>query len=195
MICGANGSGKSTLLKAISLFPDPSSSYIPGREARKQLVITDKENIYEINIISPIDPKGERKVTKISIKKNGLELNPNGNVNSYKDIIFTEFELDSNFNALTMLTSVKRGLGDCTPAERKLYVSRIIENLEVYNEMYKTLNKKSSIFKSHVNTLHTKIQNIGNRDNIESRLRALNDDSRGPEHIVYQISQPNMLGK
>lgn len=175
LLRGANGVGKSTLMDALSPFPDPSTSYVPNQDAEKILILENQGDEYYIKISSPSDGKGGRKTTKATIMKNGLELNENGNISTYKDIIFSEFDLDSNYGSLTKLSSSDRGLGDKTPAERKKFVANIIDNLEVYNEIYKTLNKKSLIFKSHLNTLHTKIQNIGNKDNLELTLKNLKD--------------------
>lgn len=173
IISGVNGCGKSTLLNALNPFPDPLSVFMENKEGRKILQIANDSDIYDIDIISAIDAKGSRKTTKAYIKKNGLELNENGNVSSYKDIIFSEFDLDSNYLSLAQLSSDQKGLGDKPPAERKKFVSGIINDLEVYNQMYKTLNKKALIFKSHINNLHTKIQNIGVRENLESMLNSL----------------------
>ena len=170
LIVGRNASGKSTLMNSLNLFPDPSLNFLPDMDAEKKLSLFDNGNTYNIQIQSPLDGKGNRKVTKAFIQKNGMELNPNGNVSSYKDIIFSEFDLDSNFISLSKLSSNDRGLGDKTPAERKKFVANIIENLEVYNNIYKTLNKKSLIFKSHINTLSTKIQSTGNIEVINSTL-------------------------
>ena len=172
LIEGANGCGKSTLLSHLNIFPDPSNDFIPERTAEKDLVLENGSDIYNIQIISPADAKG-RKTTKAYIQKNGIELNENGNISSYKDIIYSEFELDSNYLSLSRLSSVDRGLGGKTPAERKKFVSSIINNLEIYNSMYKTLNKKSLIYKSHIGTLHTKIQNIGSKESLEQRLISL----------------------
>ena len=177
LIQGINGSGKSTLLEALTPFPDPSSSYVPNKDAEKILTLFHQGDTYNIDIVSPCDNKGGRKQTKAFIKKNGIELNSNGNVTSYRDIIFSEFELDFNYISLTKLSSTDRGLGDKTPAERKKFVSSNIDNLEAYNNIYKTLNKKSLIFKSHINNIHTKIQNIGNKDNLEMTLNALKQKS------------------
>ena len=173
LITGKNASGKTTLLNSLNLFPDSSSSFTPNIDAEKRLGLFDNGNVYDIQIISPADGKGGRKVSKAFIQKNGVELNSNGNISSYKDIIFSEFELDSNFVSLSKLSSLDRGLGDKTPAERKKFVSSIVENLEVYNNIYKTLNKKSLIFKSHISNLHTKIQNIGAKEAIEATLTSL----------------------
>ena len=169
VIRGSNGVGKSTLLNALNLFPDPSNSFIPNMDGSKIFKIESNGDIYDIRILSPVDTSGNRK-NKCFISKNGVEMNDNGNVTSYKEILFTEFDLDSNFISLTRLSSTNKGLGLLTPAERKRFVSSIIDNLEVYNDMYKSLNKKSTIFKSQVNNLHTKIQNIGSRDSLETRL-------------------------
>ena len=173
LITGANGTGKSTLLYSLNPFPDASTSFIPGKDAEKNLVLFNEGDYYEISIYSAADMKGGRKTTKAFIRKNGTELNENGNVSSYKDIIFSEFELDSNYISLSRLSATDRGLGDKTPSERKKFASGIIDNLETYNNIYKTLNKKSLIFKSNLNTLHTKILNIGKKEDLNVRLDSL----------------------
>ena len=170
LIHGKNGSGKSTLMNALNPFPDSSSMYMPNRDAEKHLVISHERDIYEIHIFSKCKANGTRETTKAYVLKNGCELNENGNVNSFKDIIFSEFELDSNYVSLMQLSGTNRGLGSKTPAERKKFVANILGNMETYNNMYKTLNKKSLIYKSHVNTLATKIQNIGSQDVLNARL-------------------------
>ena len=170
LISGMNGCGKSTLMNSLSVFPDDSSSFVEFLDGKKILRLMSDQDIYDINITSLSDGKGGRKGTKAFIQKNGVELNENGNVTSYKEIIFSEFELDSNYISLSRLSSIDRGLGDKKPAERKRFASSIIENMEVYNNIYKTLNKKSLVLKSTINNLHTKIQNIGSKENLELTL-------------------------
>lgn len=172
VISGINGCGKSTLLRAMSILPDSSSEFVEGMPAEKQLRIVDGDNIYDIKITSAAARTG-RGLSKASLIKNGIELNPNGNIGSYKECIFQEFDLDSNFITLSRLSGDDRGLADKSPAERKKFMSFIIENLETYNGIYKNLNKKSSIFKSYVNNLHTKIQNIGDENAIRGNLLTL----------------------
>ena len=176
VIHGMNGCGKTTLLSALSLFPDPNSAYMNGRYAEKVLQVVSGADIYDIKIVSEVDNKGQRKQTKAYIAKNFVQLNSNGNITSYKEIVFSEFDLDPNYISLSKLSSDDKGLGSKTPAERKRFVSSIIESLDIYNNIYKTLNKRSLIFKSHINTLHTKIQNIGMKDLLETNLRAFQMD-------------------
>lgn len=188
LISGINGCGKSTLMNALNPFPDSSSSFVPNMDAEKILQLFHEGDTYNLHIVSPTDTKGGRKTNKAYISKNGLELNPNGNVTTYKEIIFSEFDLDSNYISLTQLSSSDRGLGDKTPADRKKFVANIIENLETYNELYKTLNKKSLIFKSHINTLHTKIQNIGSKENIEMTLNSLKQKSEAISGTIMGLN-------
>ena len=186
VITGPNGSGKSTLLNALNILPDGSENFVPTLSASKQLRILDEGTIYDIFINHPLDGKGNRSVTKVSIKKNGIELNPNGNVSSYKDIIFSEFDLDSNFITLTHLSGDDRGLADKKPAERKKFLASITSSLETYNGIYKNLNKKGNIYKSYINGLTGKISNIGDENSLLTTKTALNNRF---ESLTNQIEQ------
>ena len=170
VISGPNGVGKSTIINALNLMPDDNSCFIPSMEASKYLKLTDGMNIYDITMVHGINSHNERTTTKVSILKNGVELNPNGNVRSYKEIIQNEFELDSNYAVLSKIGGNDRGIADKTPAERKKIVSSIISSLEVYNNIYKVLNKKANTLKSFINNLGYKIQNIGTEEALRSTL-------------------------
>ena len=170
VISGPNGVGKSTIINALNLMPDDNSCFIPSMEASKYLKLTDGMNIYDITMVHGINSHNERTTTKVSILKNGVELNPNGNVRSYKEIIQNEFELDSNYTVLSKIGGNDRGIADKTPAERKKIVSSIISSLEVYNNIYKVLNKKANTLKSFINNLGYKIQNIGTEEALRSTL-------------------------
>lgn len=173
LIGGKNGSGKSTLSMAMSPLPDSSTCFVPGMYAEKEEVIQDNDIIYHIRIVHDIDNNGNRKQAKAFIQKNGEELNPNGNITSYKDTVSAEFDLDPNFMSLTRLASDDRGIADKKPAERKKYVSATIDSLETYNGIHKVLTKKSSIFKSHINSLSSKISSVGDIESARLNLQAL----------------------
>lgn len=186
LIRGGNGSGKSTLLEAFNPLPDPNTKFIPNMEARKTICLSDNGIDYIIRYIHPITNNG-RGTTKGYISKtiNGqlVELNPNGNISSCKDILYEEFNLDSNYIALSRLSSENRGLVDSKPAERKKIVGTIISALETYNGIYKILSKKSSGLEQMINSLSYKIDRIGNEvqlnaklQNIENRLVTLEQE-------------------
>ena len=176
LIRGDNGSGKSTLMSAINVNPDSNDKFIPNAEARKNLCIIDNGVEYIIRYIHPVTNAG-RGTTKGYISKNingeMVELNPNGNISSCKDILYQEFNLDSNFMALSQLSSEDRGLVDRKPAERKKLLNGILNSLDTYNNIYKTLNKKSSIFRSTTNSLAYKIDSIGDETTLQLNLKSV----------------------
>lgn len=180
VIRGDNGSGKSTLMKALSLFPDPNDSFIPQLPAVKEITLADNGIIYAIKFIHDVKNNGDREVTKAYISKstmNGfVELNPNGNVSSYKDILYNELSLDANFIALSQLSNDDRGLADKKPAERKRFVNSIISSLEVYNNIYKILTKKSSNYKSMINTIVSKMDMLGNIEMLNKNLEIVENN-------------------
>lgn len=177
IIRGDNGSGKSTLSKAMSLFPDPNDAFIPGLQARKEIVLDDHGTLYRLSFHHGIKQNGERETTKAYITKtfNGVavELNENGNVSSYKDILYNELGLDANFAALSQLSNDDRGLADKKPAERKKFVNSIISSLDTYNNIYKVLTKRSSNYKSMINAVVAKLSVLGDENALVSNLEAV----------------------
>lgn len=184
LIKGDNGSGKTTIDNAASPLPDDNSSFIPEKPAEKELIISNNNIRYHILFIHDVKADKSRDTTKAYIDKifmDGREvsLNPNGNVTSFKDVIYNEFNLDPNFIALSKIGGDNRGLADKSPAERKKFVTSIIETLEVYNNIHKTLSKRSSIFKSMINNITTKLDSIGDENKVKSVLSSLESRING----------------
>ena len=177
IIRGTNGSGKSTLLKSLTPINDDSNAIVPGVTGRKVIRYLHNGITYEIEYVHPIDKEGKRKQTRGQVYKYGPngkeELNPTWNVSSAKDIIYSLFNLDSNFLALSQLSSEDRGLADKKPAERKSFVSSIISGIEAYNAMYKIISKKHSMYKSLIQSLTAKINRIGNKEDLDLRYNTI----------------------
>ena len=186
VIKGTNGSGKTTIQNALSLFPDGTESFIPDKSASKIIRILNKGIEYEIKFYHDIRPNGTRNTTKAFISKmdengNMIEMNENGNVTSYKDILVQEFNLDTNFLALTKLSMDDRGIGYKKPADRKKFVNSIIESLEVYNDIYKTISKKANNLKAIMNNITSKMGSLGDKEALE----------KSKEYIEKQIDLLN----
>ena len=199
VIKGTNGSGKTTIQSALSLFPDGSESFIPDKSASKIIRVKKLNTIYEIKFFHDLRPNGGRIPTKAFISKldesgNMIEMNPNGNVTSYKDILLQEFNLDSNFFALTKLSMDDRGLGYKKPADRKRFVNSIIESLEVYNDIYKTISKKANNLKAVMNNITSRLGSIGDkvsltasRDAIDTEIASLNSQRDQCQKRIAEI--------
>lgn len=185
VIKGDNGTGKSTMYKAMHPLNDNTIEFIPKMEASKLIsYILDDGTVLTITYISSVSSKEDRKPSKCSIIRsypNGqsIELNPSGNINTGKDIIYEMFDLDDNFILLSQLSASRKGLGSLKPGDRKKYVNAIIDSLVAYSDMYKLFSKKSAILKSMLSSLSTKISQIGNvealSDVIERNQKELNE--------------------
>ena len=179
VIKGDNGCGKSTLYRSLSPLPDSNEMFIPNANAYKIIEYYDNGIIYRIQYKHNVKDNGDRETTKGYIKKiignQEIELNPNGNISACKDLLFTEFKLDANFVSLTQLSSEDRGLADKKPADRKRFMNSIINVLDVYNNINKTLVKRSSTFKSMINSLTNKIGSLGDEQALKLTLNSLNN--------------------
>lgn len=197
-IVGENGSGKSVIINSLTMIPDHNSSFINGRIAKKYIEYIVNDSLeYHITMTHNVTTKGEREPAKVSLIKvvdgDETELNVNGNVGSYKDIISSEFGFDINFLALMTLSATKRGIGDMTPADRKKYVSLIISELVDYNNVNKVLSKRSTIYKSMINVLVSKIKNLGDLDYLQNNIKSIDNRILAFENeknvIISKMSQ------
>jgi energy-coupling factor transporter ATP-binding protein EcfA2 len=179
MIDARNGGGKSTLLDLLNPFPDPTDEILKGKAGEKEIAYEHRGSTYIINIDYPVTMSGERAQTRAYIKKqteNGnIEYNPTGNITTFKDVLDTEFGLDPNFISLSRISTEDKGLVDKKPTERKKFVNKIIDQVEVYNNILKVLNKRSSSFKSLINNITSKIDAIGDEEGLIQTLKSLDN--------------------
>lgn len=180
LIIGKNGSGKTTIWEALQPIPLSPSKFIEKEPGFVELEYLYEDIIYTIRIDYPITNSRERGQTKAFLTKmtsNGdiVDLNPNGNIGSYKSALFNEFNLDPNFISLSELSSEDMGIVSKKPSERKKFVASILESIADYNDIYNTLSKRSSIFKSMINSITAKIDTIGNQENLLTQLNALDN--------------------
>lgn len=194
LIKGDNGSGKSTIESALKPLPDDNSFFISGVNASKEIEYIDEVNglIYSITYIH--ECKNQSRISKGYFKKifpngNVIDLNPSGNISSCKEMINEELDLDANYITLTQLSSTKRGIADLRPAERKRYVNSILSSTDVYNTMYKTLSKKASTYKALMNSISSKIDNVGNTVQLQEELKSIESKISETEKLMEQHNE------
>lgn len=194
LIKGDNGSGKSTIESALKPLPDDNSSFISGVNASKEIEYIDEVNGLIYSIIYIHECKNQSRISKGYFKKifpngNVIDLNPSGNISSCKEMINEELDLDANYITLTQLSSTKRGIADLRPAERKRYVNSILSSTDVYNTMYKTLSKKASTYKALMNSISSKIDNVGNTVQLQEELKSIESKISETEKLMEQHNE------
>ena len=180
VLVGDNGAGKSTIFQALTVLPNDSKMFIPKKDAAKTIEVIDQETGIEYKIryehtVNKSDGYSTKGYMYKTVDGETINMNPQGNITSCKDIIFSELNLDANFISLSQLSADDKGLASKSPAERKKFASSIIETLDVYNNIHKTISKRSSTFKSMINATNTKIDRLGDNTLLESSLVSINN--------------------
>lgn len=181
VIKGDNGSGKTTLNKAINPHRDPNKEFLPHMDAQKIIsYFMDNGDIVKINHTSTLEKDGKRKnsshvymINHKTLVQN--DLNPSGNVNEAENIINELFELDAGFITLSRISSENKGLVDKTPSERKKFINSMLDSLEAFNDIYKKISKRGTVLKSMLNSITTKIDNLGNMEQIQNNIKTLSN--------------------
>lgn len=200
IIKGDNGTGKSTIFKALTPLSDSSINFIEEKTAIKEISYMMNDNtIVNIKYESVFKDK-TRKPTKCYMSKitqdgTVTNINPTNNITTAKEIIYDLFGLDDNFIILSQLSANKKGLGGLKPSERKRYVNNIVSSLSAYSEMNKLMTTKSSVLKSILASISTKLSQIGNielvKNNIIKNEEALSSLKQKEESLVYKIASLN----
>lgn len=188
LIQGINGTGKSTIINTLKPDPDPPQYFrtdifvddngnrqIIEYPAEKEIhyLDTDTGDVYKILIQSIVDNSKTKRTTKAFISKNDTELNPNGNVSSFKEIRNDMLGIDPIYLELSSISAENRGLVDLIPSERRKYMSMYIGSLDTYNNIFKVISKKANSIKSYMNTLNSKIYELGNESELRLKLMQL----------------------
>lgn len=193
LISGQNGTGKSTIIQALSPNPDSSDSFrtdvfidnygnrqIIEYPAEKEIwyssIDETGQHEYKILIQSLVDDSKTRRTTKAFISKDEEEMNPNGNVSSFKEIRDSLLGIDPVYLDLSSISSEHRGIVDMIPSERRKYMSSYIGSLDTYNNIFKTISKKANSLKSYMNTLNAKIYEAGNEAELRVKLIQLQEE-------------------
>lgn len=192
-ISGNNGSGKSSLLRFLTPFPDAPSELIPNKEGSKTIIIEDDNTVYVIEY-----KYSNCKTVSASVNSSVTgELNPSGNIVNAKEIVSNLFSLDPGFETLSLLTGYdKKSIAMMRPSERKAFISSLLQNLDAYTNIYKTLSKRSSIFKAMIQSLNSKIDSIGSIEQIEETyknlLNEINNTKNSRDSLMIELGKLNV---
>ena len=179
LLIGPNGSGKTSILSMMQPFADVGNLDIRNGNG---IILKDKEGYKEIHISRNDDyyiikhfytpHKDKSHSVKSYIEKNGVELNVNGNVSSFKEYVKEELQIEPDYLKLIRLGSNVTSLIGLSPTERKNFMSKIMDEIGVYLEYYKSVNMKLRQLNEMISHTIDKVDRLGiiNIDDYEKEI-------------------------
>ncbi|MGL4949677.1 MAG: hypothetical protein ACRC5M_04785 [Anaeroplasmataceae bacterium] len=172
IIVGKNGSGKSFIMSLLSPAPvdlvrnRSGNPAIPDKTGLKELDFElDGKYLYKIKI--EYDPK---KTTCLIHKYNKYtnedlgELNPNGNVNTYFDVLDKELGYTKHYLNIGYLSGSITNIIAMKPTERSAYISVWLPQLSEFINSFKIVSKKSNMLKRQIDMLNEDIGKLSDTD-------------------------------
>lgn len=159
LIAGINGAAKSVLLSALSS-PFAYDGGIDNRSTvniirtgylgEKILHYVDGNDKYIVHHYYKPNQNDSHSV-KSYIAKNGVELNPNGNVSSFEQIIQSIFGITPKDLLLSRLGTNTTSFSSMGSMERKKYLSRIIGDIDSYMALFREIQSDIRVNRELIN--------------------------------------------
>jgi len=165
LFVGDNGTGKTAILSLLHPFAAPgnmdvrntSGLIIEEQDGYKELHIQNGEDVY---IIKHFYLFKANKGMKSYISKNGAEMNPNGNVNSFLEVVNMELGVAPEYLKLLRLGSNVSTFIRSKATERKTFASKLLSDIDIYSKFYKKINEDSRLLKSLMKSVTDKIDKL-----------------------------------
>jgi DNA repair exonuclease SbcCD ATPase subunit len=184
LLCGPNGSGKTSLLSEMHPFANSGNMDVRGET---NLIIEGKDGYKEVHIEDDNDKyiikhhylfSKKTKSVKSFISKNGIELNPNGNVKSFKETVSEHLGIDHELLKLMRLGSNVTSLINMKSTNRKNFATKLFSDIEVYNGFYKKVSEEYRNIRAVMKSTVDKINkfNIQDEDEFDKQIEITQHD-------------------
>jgi DNA repair exonuclease SbcCD ATPase subunit len=184
LLIGPNGSGKTAILSQLQPFAYPGALDIrngidiilDNQNGYKEIIIENNDDIYKICHHYKYSKNGYS--IKSFILKNDIELNPNGNQTSFKEIIYLEFGIDVDFLKLLRLGSNVTNFIDMKSTDRKNFSKELLTDVDIYSQFYKKINDDVRSIRSISKSIIDKINklNVSSKDEVKESIKSLTND-------------------
>lgn len=202
LLIGKNGSGKTSLLSALQPkayngkldVRNNIDNIIHKKDGYKELRYTNHstDTVYIIKHFYKYNKKKGRTIKSFMTKiVNGdeIELNPNGNVTSFNEVLEMEFNVNDNYLELIRLGNNVVNLINKKPSERKKYISEILSNLDSYIQYHKVVTQKYRDVKSLLKNITMKLERLkyDNEEDISNKLKKIKKEKKGINKEIEQL--------
>ena len=195
---GPNGSGKTSILSELHPFATAGSMdvrsdinlILENHNGYKEVHIEDNGDIYIIK--HHYLYKNKNKSVKSFFEVNGEEMNENGNVSSFKTMVNMYLGLEPELMRLMRLGSNVNGLIDLKASNRKVYASKLFQDIDIYSSLYKKVSDKYRVTRNLIKSVVDKIDKLKIYD-----VNALEDENNTKKETIksYQESKDKLIGE
>ena len=195
LLLGNNGSGKTSLLSILHPFRETYDSrknfILEGKEGYKEIHIQDKNDLY---IVKHYYSKSSTK-NKAYISKNGVELNENGGITTFMEIMKERFNLTKEYFTVGKIGSNVQGFIGKSTAERKTYINQFIPNIDEYLDAFEIVNEKYKAYNKDIKSLKASIEKIDEnalvirKSDLETELKALISDNTSLDRRITLLNK------
>lgn len=146
LFVGPNGIGKTSLLSCLTPFAtlgnldirDANQLVVKGENGFKKIIICDGSDEYVIQHFYTASK--ETHTVKSYITMNGSELNPNGNVTSFKQSVSDCLGIDMDYLKLIRLGDNVTNLIKLKSTDRKNFMSKFLDSVDIYLKYHQKIS-------------------------------------------------------
>lgn len=181
LLIGPVGSGKTSILSKLNPFAYPGNMdvrngpeiILEGEDGYKEIHYSHNGALY---VIKHYYQFSSGKGVKSFISRDGTELNPNGNVSSFKEVVDIELSIEPDLMTLLRLGSNVTGLIDKKSTERKAFATELLKDISIYLQLYKKVTNDSRTMKTMLKMVYDRLRQLDISDiNIELAKLANNE--------------------
>ena len=182
LIIGDNGRGKTTLLSLLNPFAgvgnldvrDGLNLILEDKDGYKEIHIRNNDDYYVIKHFYTAH-KDKNHSVKSYISKNDNELNVNGNVTSFKELVKIELGIETDYLKLIRIGSNVTSMIDLSETERKNFMSKLLDEIGVFLTYYKKVNNDLHQLKEMISHNVNKLNKLGidNKAEVKSTIKKL----------------------
>lgn len=194
LLLGGNGSGKSIILSSATPYrgtnDNRSVDPVEGKTGKKAIHFDHKGHKYEIEHFYG-------KNNKSYIKKDGRELNENGNIRSFNSVMEEELEISPDYFAIGRLGDNVKNFINYPTAERKKYINKFIPNIDDYLIAYKNSSEKVTLYNKRLKSLNVQLEKYNTLDELLEAKKELEDEKEtlGKEISKMEIQLESILNE
>ena len=197
LFVGPMGSGKTTILSHLIPYAqvgtlDERNSdpiIIPGENGLKEIVYDDDGVIYRI-VHKYLWTKDHHSI-KSYIERDGVELNPNGNQSSFKELVEDELGFTADLTRLLRLGPNVANVIELSTIERKEFIAKMQSATEVYLTIYKDMKEKARNLTAQSQLIARKLNGITEDDveGIRKQGRVLADKIAEEKEAIGKLNK------